>query len=165
MDFRARGWSAVATVFFALAAGGAPAFAGDLQLDIFGLSYHPDRDGARRKKVDNEVNSGLGLSYEFHNDSQGAAFVAAGFYKDSGRNWAKVAGPGYQFKLGDRWRLGVALPLIQSETYNKGRAFVAPIPLLSYDFGAVKLNAVFAPQTPQNRFAVFGFYFSVPLAK
>ena len=61
--------------------------------------------------------------------------------------------------------IGVALPLLQSETYNKGRAFVAPIPLLTYDFGVVKLNAVFAPQTPQNRFAAFGFYIGIPLAK
>ena len=84
--------------------------------------------------MDNEVNGGLGLSYEFHDDVRGAAFVAAGFYKDSGRNWAKLAGPGYQLKFGDRWRLGMTLPLIQSGTYNKGRAFAIG-PSVKYDSG------------------------------
>ncbi len=118
----------------------------------------------RRSHLDNEFNPGLGLRYEFHQDARGVAFVEAGFYQDPGRKLAKLAGPGYQFNVGDRWRFGVALPLIQSTTYNKGRAFVAPIPLLSYDLGPVKLNAVYAPRTEQNRFAVFGFYFSVPFA-
>lgn len=115
--------------------------------------------------MNNEANLGLGLSYEFHNDGQGVGFVSAGLYRDSGRNWATAAGPVYQFKFGDRWRLGAALPLIHSRTYNNDRAFVAPIPLLTCDFGVVELNALYAPQTPQNRFAVFGLYFSVPLAK
>ncbi len=134
---------------------------------MYGLSYHTDRQGVRRSHVDNELNSGLGLSYEFHNDDLGAAFVAAGFYRDSGRNWAKLAGPGYQFKFGDgdRWRFGATLPVIQSRTYNNGRTFVAPIPLLTYDLGVVKLNAVYAPKFQQNEFAVFGFYFSVPLSR
>jgi hypothetical protein len=135
----------------------------NLELQVYGISYHPDREGVRRNRVGNEANAGLGLSYEFHNDSSGAAFVEAGFYEDSGRNWAKLAGPGYQFKFGSNLRLGAILPVIQSRTYNNGRAFVAPIPLLTYDFGAVKLNAVFAPKFQQlNKFAVFGFYLGIP---
>lgn len=134
-------------------------------MHVYGFSYHTDREGVRRNHVDNELNLGLGLGYEFHNDDRGTAFVAAGFYKDSGRNWAKLAGPGYQFKLGDRWRLGATLPLIQSRTYNNGRAFVAPIPLLSYDLGVAKLNAVYAPRFQQNQFAVFGFYLSLPFSR
>lgn len=117
----------------------------------------------RRSRLDKEVNLGLGLSYTFHDDERGAAFFTAGIYQDSGRNWAKLAGPGYQFKLGDRWRLGVALPVMHSRTYNNSRVFVAPIPLLTYDLGVVKLNAVYAPRFQQyNNFAVFGVYFSIP---
>ncbi|HLX79217.1 MAG TPA: hypothetical protein VKS43_01405 [Burkholderiales bacterium] len=136
-----------------------------LDLEVFGLSHHTDQAGVRRAHLNNELNYGLGLSYEFHNDERGVAFVAAGFYKDSGRNWAKLAGPGYQFKLWDRWRLGATLAVIQSRTYNDGRTFVAPIPMLTYDLGIVKLNAVYAPKFQQNQFAVFGFYLSVPLGK
>jgi len=111
------------------------------------------------------VNAGLGLGYNFHNDDQGVAFFDAGFFKDSGRNWAKFAGPGYQFKLSDHWRLGATLTLLQSQTYNRGRAFIAPIPLLTYDLGALKLNAVYVPRFQQVEFAVFVLYFSIPLGK
>jgi hypothetical protein len=116
--------------------------------------------------VGNEVNVGLGLSYDFHSDARGVAFFTGGFYEDSGRHWAKLAGPGYQFKLGERWRLGGALLAIDSPTYNNGRLFVAPIPVLTYDLGAVKLNAIYAPRFRQaNNFAVFGLYFSFPLGR
>lgn len=119
----------------------------------------------RRDGVDNERNYGLGLAYEFHNDADGVAFFEAGFFKDSGRNWAKLVGPGYQFKLDKKWRLGAALLLLDSGTYNRGRAFVTPIPMLTHDMGAVKLNAIYAPHFQRyNNFAVFGFYISVPWA-
>lgn len=135
-----------------------------LNLHVFGLSYHPDRKGTRDSHLDNELNAGLGLNYEFHNDAQGVANVEAGVFKDSGRNWAKFAGLGYQFKFGDRWRLGADLLAIHSPTYNHDRGFVAPIPRLTYDFGPVKLNAVYIPKFREiNKFAVFGFYFTVPM--
>jgi len=141
------------------------ALPGEFSLHVYGLSYHPDQAGVKRAHVDNQVNPGLGLGYEFHNDALGVAFVAAGFYEDSGRNVAKLAGPGYQFKLGERWRLGATLPVIQSRTYNGGRAFIAPIPMLGYDFGIARLNAVYAPRFQKNEFAVFGFYLSVPFGR
>ena len=50
-----------------------------------------------------------------------------------------------------------------STNYNHGRAFVAPVPLLSYDFGPVKLNAVVFPKyMPYNQFTAFGFYLGIP---
>lgn len=101
-----------------------------LNLHVFGVSYHPDREGTRNSNLDNELNIGLGLNYEFHNDDQGVATIEAGFFKDSGRNWAKFAGVGYQFKFGDRWRVGADLLAIDSQTYNNGRSFIAPVPRL-----------------------------------
>jgi hypothetical protein len=136
-----------------------------LNLHVFGFSYHTDRKGTRDSHLDNELNAGLGLNYEFHNDALGVANVEAGFFKDSGRNWAKFAGMGYQFKWGDRWRLGADLLAIHSQTYNNDRGFVAPIPRLTYDFGPVKLNAVYVPRYQDvNRFAVVGFYFTLPMS-
>lgn len=104
------------------------------------------------------------MGYTFHEDERGAGFVEAGFYRDSGSHVAKLAGAGYQFKLGERWRLGGALAGIDSPTYNHGRFFVAPLPMATYDLGAVKLNAIYVPRYQQNRFAVFGLYFSIPLS-
>jgi len=92
--------------------------------------------------------------------------VEAGFYQDSGSRTAKIAGLGYQYKLGKRWRLGGAVLAIQSETYNDGDPFLAPIPILTYDLGPVKLNAIYVPRYGDyNAFAVFGFYFSLPLGR
>ena len=136
-----------------------------LNLHIYGISHHTDQEGVRRAHVDNELNVGFGLGYEFYEDARGVAFFEGGFYKDSGRNWAKVVGPGYQFKIGDSLRLGAALALIQSQTYNKGSAFIAPIPMLTYDLGPVKLNLVYAPKFQGNAFAVFGLYFSIPIGR
>lgn len=151
-------------------AAGAPGIrSGDprlkLNLHVFGLSYHTDRAGTRDRHLDNELNLGLGLDYEFHDDARGVANLQTGFFKDSGRNWATLGGAGYQFKLGARWRLGADLLAIHSRSYNNGRSFVAPIPRLTYDFGPLKLNVVYVPRYQDyNRFAVFGLFISAPLA-
>lgn len=34
----------------------------NLNLHVFGLSYHPDREGTRISHLDNEVNAGMGLN-------------------------------------------------------------------------------------------------------
>jgi hypothetical protein len=92
--------------------------------------------------------------------------VEAGFYRDSGSHLAKIAGVGYQYKLGKRWRLGGALVGVHSPTYNRGRFFIAPLPIATYDLGAVRLNAVYVPRYREyNPFAVLGLYFSLPLAR
>ena len=135
-----------------------------LSLNIFGLSYHPDRAGIHASRLDNEVNPGLGLSYEVHEDERGVISLEGGVFKDSGRNWAKFAGAGYQYKLGQHWRLGADLLAFQSDTYNHTRSFLAPIPRLSYDFGPVRVHANYVPQFGSySRYSTFGFYFSVPI--
>jgi hypothetical protein len=133
-------------------------------VDVYGLSYHTNRNRVHAEQLDNEFNPGLGLRYEFSEDARRVKFLEAGFYKDSGRHWTAFAGPGYQFKLGERWRAGAELLFFDSRTYNHGRPFVAPIPLVTYDLGSFRLNAVYAPRVSDiNEFAVFGFYLSVPL--
>jgi hypothetical protein len=137
-----------------------------VNLHVFGLSYHPDRAGTRISHLDNELNFGLGLGYKLYEDELGVVVSEAGFFKDSGRNWAKFAGVGYGFKLTDGWRLGADLLAVHSPTYNYGSAFVAPIPRLSYDFSRVKVNLVYLPRYKEfNRFAVYGLYFTIPIWK
>ena len=97
----------------------------------------------------NEFNAGLGLNYTVREDERGIQFVEAGFYRDSGSQLAKLAGMGYQYKVGSRWRLGGALVAVQSSTYNHGDPFIAPLPILTYDLGPVKLNARNGGASPQ----------------
>lgn len=161
--FRRHGARALAAALLALGCAAARAQE-RLLLDVYGLSYHTNRSGVHAARLDNEFNPGLGLRYEFSENTGGVTFLEAGFYKDSGRHWTALAGPGYQFKLGERWRAGGALLFFDSRTYNHGRPFVAPVPIVSYDLGSFRLNAVYAPRVRDiNEFAVFGFYASVPL--
>jgi len=133
---------------------------------VYGFAYHPDRATVHRRHLDNEVNPGLALHYELVNNPLGITFAEAGIYDDSGRNWAKFAALGYQFKLGERWRFGGAVAVLDSHTYNRGVAVVGMFPLITYDMGKVKLNAVYIPKFQKyNDVAAFGFYISIPFGQ
>jgi hypothetical protein len=135
-----------------------------IDLNLYGLAYHPDRTGAYRRRLDNRVNPGLAVHYELANNPRRITFAEAGTYEDSGRNWAKFAALGYQFKLGESWRIGGALAVIGSHTYNHGRPFLSAAPLVTYDVGRIKLNAVYFPKVGHyNQVAAFGFYLGIPL--
>jgi len=55
---------------------------------------------------------------------------------------------------------------MHSQTYNNGVAFVGMFPLVTYDLGPAKLNAVYFPKFANyNEVAAFGFYLSLPLGK
>jgi hypothetical protein len=164
----------LAAVFVALASTSMQALPADdpwldpnaLELNVYGLAYHPDRQTVHRMHLDNEFNPGLALHYELVNDAQGITFSEVGVYRDSGRHWAKFAGLGYQFKVGESWKIGGALALMNSQTYNDGIAFIGMIPLITYDLGRVKLNAVYFPKFGQyNKVAAFGFYLSIPFGR
>ena len=137
-----------------------------LSLNVYGLAYHPDRETVHREHLDNEFNPGLGLHYELSNSPRGVTFAETGIYRDSGRNWAKFASLGYQFKFGDHWRIGGALAAFNSRTYNRGVTFLGMIPLVTCDLGGIQLNAVYFPKVGDyNEVAAFGFYATVPFGK
>ena len=137
-----------------------------LSVNVYGLAYHPDRETVHREDLDNEFNPGLGLHYELVQDARGVTFAEVGVYRDSGSNWAKFASMGYQFRLGESWRIGGALAAINSQTYNRGVTFLAMIPLVTCDLGRVQLNAVYFPKIGDyNEVAAFGFYVTVPVGQ
>jgi hypothetical protein len=186
-------WSALQSIFFALALAGAGAttapaeaesvgagspetstsrpadFRFDLnalELNVYGLAYHPDRERVHHDNLDNQFNPGLGLHYELRNTERGVTFAEAGAYYDSGRSWAKFLSLGYQFKLGENWRIGGALAAMNSRTYNDGVGFVGMFPLVTYDMGPVKLNAVYFPKVANyNEVEAYGFYITIPLGR
>ena len=135
-----------------------------LDINIYGLSYHPDRETVHKKNLDNQINPGLALHYELTGNERGTTFLEAGAYKDSGSNWARFAGLGYQFKFGN-WRIGGAVAAVHSATYNRGTTFVGMIPLVTYDLGRIKLNGTYFPKIANyNEVDAFGFYLSIPLS-
>jgi hypothetical protein len=135
---------------------------GDFGVNLYGASYHVERREAKARNVANEFNPGLGVRYRRRLDARFDAFVDAGAYRDSGRNTALIAGPGLLWKPGgdaSGWRLGGALAFVHSDTYNRGRAFIAPFPVLAYEWRSVTVNMTFIPKVSEvNDINTFGFW-------
>lgn len=132
---------------FALAS--LPAWASaDLGINVYGLSYHFDRTQARESGLDNQVNAGLGLRYRLPRERLDW-LIDAGVYHDSGRNTAVLAGAGALWKVAQRWRLGGALVAFKSDSYNRGEAFLAPVPLVAYELRSATLNFTYVPRAAE----------------
>ena len=133
--------------------------AAELGINLYGFSYHFDRNRARALDVDNEVNPGLGLRYRIPQSERLQWIVDVGGYRDSGRNTALLAGAGALWKVTAGWRLGGALAILDSDTYNRGRTFIAPLPLAAYEFRSATLNFVYLPKVSDvNEVATLGFW-------
>lgn len=123
----------------------APAQPGELGVNVYGLSYHFERDEAKASGFDNEVNGGLGLRYRMPRQDYDW-IIDAGAFRDSRRNTVVLAGGGVLWKATGRLRLGAALGVAQSDTYNDGNPFIAPLPLLAYEWRPVSVNLAYFPR-------------------
>ncbi len=127
-----------------------------LDLNLYGLSYHSDREEARDF---NEFNMGAGLRQDFWKSQRGTWFAEAGIYNDSLDTWAKYGGVGYQFYLG-RFGVGGLLGVAHSPSYNDGETFIAPIPIVSFRLNdRIRIHSTFIPadiaEKGGNVFAVY----------
>ena len=123
-----------------------PAQAEGWGINIYGASYHFERDLARRIDADNEFNPGLGVRKGLWKQGAHRVYAEAGFYYDSGERWAKTADVTYQYELLRNFRLGAGLFFLHTRTYNRGDPVLVPLPVVSYDFGPAELNVVYAPR-------------------
>ena len=131
-------------------------------INVFGFSYHFDRDKAKALGVDNEFNPGLGLRWRTTVESNWDVILDGGAYRDSGRNTALYAGGGAMYHLTSRFKAGAALVLFHSDTYNDGTPFVAPLPVLGYDFDRFSVNMVYMPKIGSyNTINTLGFWVTV----
>lgn len=136
----------------------APLARADVGLNIYGLSWHIDADKAHAQGVDNWFNPGLGIRYRVPGE-QFDYFFDAGVYRDSGRNTAVLAGGAVHWRATQSARLGLALVMLNSKTYNDGNTFVAPLPIAAWDFGPAQLNVVYLPKvTKINDINTLGFW-------
>jgi len=133
----------------------------DLGLNVYGLSWHFDQDKAKEIGVDNQVNPGLGVRWR-KVEERWDWFADAGFYRDSGRNTATLAGAGALWHVGASARLGGALAVLHSDTYNQGKTFIAPLPVAAWDFRHATLNVVYLPKVHEvNDINTLGFWLTV----
>jgi hypothetical protein len=137
----------------------------ELGVNVYGLSYHFERSRAQELGFDNEVNPGLGLRYRLPRaafDESFDLFADGGAYRDSGRNTAVYAGVGAFWKPAGGLRLGGALAFFNSDTYNDGKAFIAPVPLAAWEWRAVTLNMAYFPKISDvNEINTLGFWITL----
>ena len=117
-------------------------------VNIYGFSYHFERDLARRIDADNEFNPGLGLRKALWKSESGRQRVhaEAGLYYDSGERWAKTADVTYQYRVFRNLWAGAGLFFFHTRTYNRGDPVLVPLPIVAYDFGWAELNLAYAPK-------------------
>jgi hypothetical protein len=143
----------------ALAIACSAASADEVGVNLYGLSYHFDRDRARALGVDNEVNPGLGFRWQFAETGRWRFFADAGVFDDSGRNTAVLAGAGALWHVGAGFQIGAALAVMNSDTYNDGRTFIAPLPVVAWDLGPATINLTFFPKVERyNDIATVGLW-------
>jgi hypothetical protein len=134
----------------------------DIGINLYGASYHFDRDKAKEIGLTNEFNPGLGVRWRHAHSEKLDLFVDAGFYDDSASNTAKLLGGGALWHATHGLRLGGGLVLLKSETYNRGDAFIAPVPVVAYEWRRVTLNAVYFPKFRDvNRTSQLGFWLTI----
>jgi len=150
-----------AIVFLLLLAPGI-AGAGDWGIDVYGTSYHLEQTRAKERRVDNQVNPGLGLRYRTPRSESVDLIFDAGGYHDSGRHTALYAGAGAAWHATERLRLGGVLAAFQSKTYNSGKMGIAPVPVAAYEWQTVSLNVAYFPRIGRfNDINTFGFWITV----
>src|SRR5258707_7583488 len=96
----------------------------ELGINVYGLSYHLDQDKAKELGVDNQVNPGLGVRWR-ERKTDWDWFADAGFYRDSGRHTAKLAGRGALWHANQRVRLRGALPVLHSQNLQRRQRLTA----------------------------------------
>ena len=136
-----------------------PAHADDWGLNVYGASYHFDRDKAKELGLTHEFNPGLGARWRREASESWDFFADIGFYRDSKANTAGLLGGGGLWHASEHLRLGGGLVLLKSDTYNDGKAFIAPAPVAAYEGRRMTFNVVYFPKWQDvNRTNQLGFW-------
>jgi hypothetical protein len=142
--------------------GAAAAAHAELGINIYGLSYHFERDKAEELGLTNEVNPGLGVRWRKPWRERLDLFTDAGFYRDSARNTATFIGSGGLWHASQGVRLGLALVLLHSDTYNHGDPFIAPAPIVAYEWRRAGVSMVYFPKFGDvNQTNQVGFWLTI----
>jgi hypothetical protein len=120
--------------------------AGELGVNVYVASYHFERSRAREHGLTNEFNPGVGVRYRRPYSERIDWVYDAGIYRDSARHTAVVAGAGGLWKATAGLRIGAALALFKSPTYNDGNLALAPLPIAAWELRSFTFNAAFAPR-------------------
>jgi hypothetical protein len=128
-------------------------------INIYGASYHFERERAEELGLDNEFNPGLGVRYRVPYTERIDWAFDVGIYRDSARETAAVVGAAGLWKATEHLRLGLALALFKSETYNNGDLALAPVPLAAWEWSWLTINMAYAPRIGElNKVSTLSFW-------
>ena len=132
----------------------------NLGLNIFGLSFHKNRDAGY-----NELNAGIGLRYGFWRPAtRWALFADTSIYYDSNREWAKYVGLGTYYSLTASWKVGASIVYAQSQSYNQGKPFFSTVPGLAFEYRRIVLNMVVLPsEDATSKITGLALFLTIPL--
>jgi hypothetical protein len=135
--------------------------AGEIGINIYGLSYHPDRRDSAGKSF-NELNVGIGLNYALYETHRSIFPIEGGIFKNSGGDVAKYIGAGYLFKFGRGISAGGEAVYFDSKTYNNGHPAFGIVPMVSYRYKPLSFTVMYLPKYKNiNQNAAFGLYGTV----
>jgi hypothetical protein len=138
-------------------------FAGEIGINIYGISYHPERRDSNGRKFD-ELNPGVGINYIALEKSKSIFQVNAGIFKNSGGEAAQYIGGGYCYKIGKGFSAGGELVYFHSSSYNNGNSTLGIVPMASYRRNSLSFTLLYLPKYKNiNRNMAFGFYGTIHL--
>lgn len=135
-----------------------PLRAGELGLNLYGLSYHFDRKTVEGISF-NEFNQGFGFNYQFVNIRRLDFSLEASLYKDSLNHTARYISLNVKYRVfTEVVKLGVLIAAYRSESVSE--AWIpAVIPVLTFQYRDIGFNFVYIPEFPNiNAYDSIGFY-------
>lgn len=141
--------------------GAGAAQAAQLGVNIFGISYHYKsqtyiNNGSTTDY--NQINSGIGVQYAVPAGTRNTWFAEAGIFKDSKAMRARYAALGYKWWPVSYLGGGLAIALLDSESYGVP---IAPLPVITVRGGRMALNATWIPALDSTESGAIAFYATV----
>ena len=155
----------LASIILGVCLSGNNASAGELGVNVFGLSYHYEShsyfDGELEREY-NQLNTGAGIQYILAQHDRHLYFVESGVFDDSMSNQAFYAAVGVKYFLIRPLGVGLAFTYLNSRSY--GVPF-APLPVVTLRTGSVALNAVWMPASDVTGSGAIAFYATIHIWK
>ena len=135
-----------------------------LGVDVFGLSYHyqsstytdPDGNASRFS----QVNPGVGFAYSLVDSGSSTWSIHIGAYRNSLRTSSKFGALAWQWRCGCGLRAGVAFVVLND---RDGGTRLGPLPLVSYGYRRVAVNAILIPSVSEGLSGAIGMFATVRL--
>jgi hypothetical protein len=138
-------------------------FAGEIGVDLYGISYHYDKDmyfnkDERSRKHLEEINPGIGIRYNFFENDYLIFGIITGIYDNSEEVLTKYLGLSNKVKIYKGLSCGIDFAFFDTKSYDQ-RFF--PVPTITFRYKQIALNFVWMPDPYTPAVALYGTVFTV----